>query len=134
MKFSNLMIRIVLIIGFSAGVYDHATLILFKGLFSARPEVHILFNIFWDSLLIFDLLTILLLIFHYRIGVFLGFVIVFFDAIINGSVAILDFYYRGNFVMFGLFTQIPFLIFISFAFYRIYIDSKKERAQQITIG
>lgn len=106
------IVVLVIILGFIIGTYDHANMILKKGLLSARPEMPIVFNIFWDTLVIGDILVILLLLKNLKIGLDLASIIIVTDVIVNSTSAGIDYYYHRNFVMFGLFTQIPFMIFV----------------------
>jgi len=106
------IVVLVIILGFIIGTYDHANMILKKGLLSARPEMPIVFNIFWDTLVIGDILVILLLLKNIKIGLDLASIIIVTDVIVNSTSVGIDYYYHRNFVMFGLFTQIPFMIFV----------------------
>jgi hypothetical protein len=51
-KISNEKIfKLILVIGFLIGAYDHYSIITIKGFLSSRQNINIFANLFWDLLL-----------------------------------------------------------------------------------
>jgi len=102
----------MIILGFVTGLFDHAFIIWTRGFLVTRPEMPIIFNLFWDSLFIADLLAIILLLKNINTGLTFASAIMVADVIVNSIAAGIDYYLQREFVMRGLYTQIPFMVFV----------------------
>lgn len=107
-KTKNLVIFLILLIGFSIGTVSHIIDIEKFGFFGYKFAPYPL-NVFWTFLVILDPLTIILIFFKLRYAIYLAISIMMLDITINLSYGITS----GQIpILLGLLSQIPFGIFV----------------------
>ena len=104
------LILVVYVVAFSVGTMTHVADILRWGILP-RNQYHVAFNMFWSSLTL-DPLAIVLLLRRQRSGVLLGGPIMVLDVTVNVAAGLHEYFATGRFLMWGLFTQIPFALFL----------------------
>src|SRR2546428_1694148 len=105
------LIPAVYVVAFTVGTVTHVADVLRWGILP-RNQYHLTFNIFWTSLTLFDPLAIVLLLRHQRSGVLLGGLIMVLDVAVNSAAGLHEYFATGRFLMWGLFTQMPFAVFL----------------------
>lgn len=70
-------------IGFLVGTYSHVQSILLNGFFTLSKNAPLLFNIYWDSLALFDPLAALLIWIKPKVGICLAILIMVSDISVN---------------------------------------------------
>jgi hypothetical protein len=105
------VILAVYVVAFSVGTVTHVADILRSGILP-RNQYHLAFNMFWTSLTLFDPLAIVLLLRRQRSGVLLGGLIMVLDVAVNLTAGLHEYFATGRFLMWGLFTQVPFALFL----------------------
>jgi hypothetical protein len=99
------------VLAFAVGTTSHVVDILRSGVVP-HNRYHWSLNLFWTSLTFFDALAIVLLLRRAKAGIFLAAVIMFLDVAVNLAAGIHEYLATGRFLMWGLYTQIPFALFI----------------------
>jgi hypothetical protein len=101
----------VYVLGFAAGTTSHVVDILRSGLLP-HNRYHWGVNLFWTSLAFFDPLAIVLLLRRARAGILLAGMIMLLDVAVNLAAGVHEYVATGQFRMWGLYTQVPFAVFI----------------------
>jgi hypothetical protein len=101
----------IYVVAFAVGTISHVLDILRWGI---RPhnQYHWAFNLFWTSLAVFDPLAIVLLLRRRRAGLLLAGFIMILDVAVNVTAGLDEYLGTGRFLMWGLYTQVPFALFL----------------------
>ena len=105
------VILAVYVVAFTVGAVTHVADIVRWGILP-RNQYHVAFNMFWTSLALFDPLAIVLLLRRQRSGILLGGLIIVLDVAVNVAAGVHEYVASGQFLMWGLLTQIPFALFL----------------------
>jgi hypothetical protein len=109
----NLIIIGVYLLGFSVGILSHLYDIYIYGFLGYKFAPFVL-NVYWTLLTLFDTTVIILLLTKFKIGVILATIVMITDILVNLGFGINYYFITKKFIMWGLFTQIPFGFFIFF--------------------
>jgi hypothetical protein len=109
--FSSSASRTTYVFAFAVGTTSHLVDILRSGLLP-HNRYHWGLNLFWTSLAFFDPLAIVLLLRRARAGILLACLIMFLDVAVNLAAGVHEYFATGRFLMWGLYTQVPFALFI----------------------
>jgi len=99
------------VLAFAVGTTSHVVDILRWGFFP-HNRYHWSLNLFWTSLAFFDPLAIVLLLRRAKAGILLAGLIMFLDVAVNLAAGVHEYLATGRFLMWGLYTQVPFALFI----------------------
>jgi hypothetical protein len=101
----------VYVVAFSVGTISHVVDIFRWGI---RPhnQYHWAFNLFWTSLTLFDPLATVFLLRRRRAGLLLAGLIMILDVAMNVTAGLHEYLGTGRFLMWGLYTQVPFALFL----------------------
>jgi hypothetical protein len=102
---------VVYVLAFAIGTASHAADIARGGWLPYR-QYSLGLNIFWTGLTLFDPLAIALLIYRRRAGLCLAILIITLDIAVNLSVGFREYHQSGRFTFWGVYTQVPFALFV----------------------
>jgi hypothetical protein len=105
------LILAVYVVAFAVGTISHVVDIFHWGILP-HNQYHWVFNMLWTSLTLFDPLTIVLLLRRQRAGVLLAGLIMVLDVAVNVTAGLHEYFATGRFLMWGLYTQVPFALFL----------------------
>jgi hypothetical protein len=101
----------VYVAAFSVGTISHV-LDIFRWGIRPHNQYHWTFNLFWTSLALFDPVAIVLVLRRQRAGLLLAGLIMILDVAVNVTAGLHEYLGTGRFLMWGLYTQVPFAIFL----------------------
>ena len=101
----------IYVFAFTVGTISHVVDILRSG-FLPHNRYHWSLNLFWTSLTFLDPLAIVLLLLRAKAGILLAGLIMFLDVAVNLAAGVHEYLATGRFRMWGLYTQVPFAVFI----------------------
>jgi hypothetical protein len=105
------LVLVLYLVAFAVGTLSHVLDIFRWGLL-AHNRYHWAFNLFWTSLTLLDPLVIVLLLCRQRAGILLASAIMLLDVGVNLTAGLREYIAEGRFLMWGLYTQVPFALFV----------------------
>jgi hypothetical protein len=117
------------VLAFAVGTTSHFVDILRAG-FLPHNRYHWSVNLFWTSLTFLDPLAIVLLLRRARAGILLAGLIMSLDVAVNLAAGVYEYLATGRFLMWGLYTQVPFALFILATAPSLWRDVGERRAAE----